>query len=167
MWFEAGLRHKTGGMPAVRTRDSREWRINGTGICTARYIFNEDTAVASIYAEAYFSGRAAATTLTTTLTTTPATAADTSPATAAATAAATTNRVTDPDAYYSWRYSVYPCKLATLLKVWPLLDEHGVILQLPAATLAAIDSMLRMEIRAGAVRLYCASPTLRAVLDYI
>jgi hypothetical protein len=39
--------------------------------------------------------------------------------------------------------------------------------QLSKTTLAAIDSMLRVEVRAGAVRLYAASPMLRAVLDYI
>lgn len=150
MWFEAGLRHKTGGMPAVRTREGREWRVNGAAVCTSKCIINHDAAFASIVAAstssaAYF-GRASA------------------PEVPAVT---TSHHEVGVSSSYAWKHSVYPCKLATFMKVWPLLDEDGVKIQLPAATLAAIDSMLRTEVRAGAVRLYSASPTLRAVLDYI
>ena len=107
MWFKAGKRHRAGGLPAVVTTFTREWRLAGTLIVAAKE--EEDG---------------------------------------------------------SWRYSVSG-SLPALRRCLPLLDVDGSALQLPEATLAALDALFRPSARLAACRLWGTSASLPAVLDCI
>ena len=67
-----------------------------------------------------------------------------------------------------WRYTLAAgVPLAALQQVLPLLDVDGSPLELPADTLAAMDSAFRPEWRRTALACFHTSPSLPAVLNYI